>query len=80
MDRSGNAPRSCAHALRHGFRVSYPQVAPQAGAMAEAVRHSPLALGGHNSPQEVNQFSVEASTPIARATASSSPASSVHFP
>ncbi len=57
-----------------------PQVAPQAGAVAEAVSRSPLTLGGHHRPQEVNQLIVEANTPIALATASSSPASSVHFP
>ena len=56
------------------------RVAPEAATAEEAVRQSPLTLGGHHSPQEVDQFTFEANTPIALATASSSPASSVHFP
>ena len=68
------------HAQRHRSAINAPQVGPEAVAVAEAVRHSPLTLGGHHSPQEVNQFSVEANTPVALATASSSPNSSVHFP
>lgn len=68
------------HAQRHRSAVNATQVAPEAVAVAEPVGRSPLPHGGHHSQQKVNQFSVEASTPIALATASSSPASSVHFP
>ena len=63
-----------------GFRVNAPQVAPQAGAVAEAVMASSLALGGHHKPAGCESVQLEANTPIALATASSSPASSVQFP
>ena len=72
--------KAVTHAQRHLPAINVPQVAPEAEAAKEAVRQSLLTLGGHHSPQEVNQFSVEASKPIALATASSKPVSSVHFP
>ena len=39
------------HAQRHRPAINAPQVAPEALAVAEAVGHSPLTLGGHHSPQ-----------------------------
>jgi hypothetical protein len=43
--------KAVAHAQRHRPAINAPQVAPEAAAVAEAVGHSSLALGGHHSPQ-----------------------------